>query len=149
MGQPVRRGAQTTIAEHGHTGRNDGGLLNAGILLGQVPQVSASNIKTSGLTAAVTTTNLVVAPPPGLWEVLIYVEIVTKTANGTVTVTLAWTDNGGAQTDATTTLAVTAAGQRITGKVLCEIASGNLTYAVAVGTFTGSYNIRLVPVRLV
>ena len=55
---------------------------------------------------------------------------------GTLTVTIAWTDAVGATTSTPITAFSLAATGRTTGRQLVKIASGNVTYAVAV---TGIY----------
>ena len=145
---PVHVGAAPIIPEHGHAKRNDGGTLDAAIFLGRMP-IIPSSVRRTGETAAIATAALVSAAAPGLWGVLAYIEVTMLTLAGTITLTIGWTDAVGATTDATIAGVMGAAG-RIKGVVLpIEVLSGNVTYAVAIGTFTGTYNIRLVPLRFV
>lgn len=142
----VRRGTTLIVPEHAHTGVRDGGKLSASLFTGQVP-LNGTALSLTGQTAAITTTNLAVAPAPGDWLLFVYLEVTTHTTNGTITVTIGWTDTVGATTDATVTAAFTATG-RIRGILPLRIASGNLTYAVAIGTWAGAFRMDLVPVRL-
>jgi hypothetical protein len=137
-----------TVPDHGHTKRGDGGLLSSSIYADRMPLV-LNALRSTGLTAAVATASVVTGAAPGLWRLNVYVTLTALTVAGTLTVTLGWTDAGGATTNATITKAVTAAPDRFSGTVLADVASGNLTYAVAVGLFTGTYQIRVVPERLV
>lgn len=145
---PIRVGAIPPIPEHGHTKRGDGGLLDAAIFVGRMPLVT-SPIRRTGETAAIATATLVSGPVPGAWGVLVYIEVTALTVGGTLVVTIGWTDAVGATTDATLAAAFGATG-RLKGMVQpLEIASGNLTYAVAIGLFVGTYSVRVVPLRYV
>lgn len=105
------------------------------------PAVAAGALGKVDLTAQaadITTTNLSNTPPAGLYRVDVYL-ITTATDAGasTLTVTIGWTDTLGATTDTSMTRVLTATGRTV-GSVLCQVASGNITYAVTGGGTYGT-----------
>ena len=121
----------------------DSALAGFPVFVGQdPPAVASARLGKVDLTAQVvdiTTTALSNTPPAGVYEVEVYLMCTTADAlAGSLTVTIGWTDNVGATTDATTITAfpLTATGRTRAVYAPLRVASGNITYAVAV---TGIY----------
>ena len=104
------------------------------------PAVAAGSLGKVDLTAQtadITTTNLSNTPPAGVYEVEVYLLCTTADVTaGSLTVTLGWTDGVGATTSTPITAFTLAATGRTSGRQLMQVASGNITYAVAI---TGGY----------
>ena len=122
-----------------------GGYSLAGlpVFVGQDPPAVASarlgKVDLTAQVANIATTDLSNTPPAGVYEVEVYLMCTTADAlAGSLTVTIGWTDNVGATTDATTITAfpLTATGRTRAVYAPLRVASGNITYAVAV---TGIY----------
>jgi len=106
------------------------------------PAVAVGSLGKVDLTAQVAdiaTTDLSNTPPAGVYEAEIYLACTTAdAAAGTLTVTVGWTDNVGATTSTPVTLFPLTATGRTTGRQIVRMASGNITYAVAVTGIYGS-----------
>jgi hypothetical protein len=117
---------------------------NASIFLPNLPTVSivgadtgTGKVSLTGQTANIGTTALLTAPTTGtVYRVTAYIEG-TTVGTGTLTVTIGWTDNVGATTDAGLTLSLLGTG-RASRTIPVFVASGNVTYAVS-GYLTGAY----------
>lgn len=111
------------------------------VLVGNDPPTVASGalgkVDLTAQTANIATTNLSSTPPAGLYAVEVYIACTTADVTaGTLAVTIGWTDVLGATTTTPVTgFALTATG-RASGRQLVQVASGDITYAVAV---TGAY----------
>ena len=119
----------------------DSALAGFPVFVGQdPPAVASARLGKVDLTAQVvdiTTTALSNTPPAGFYEVEVYLLCTAADATaGTLTVTIGWTDNVGATTSTPVTLFPLTATGRTTGRQMVRVASGNITYAVAV---TGIY----------
>ena len=125
-------------ADHDHSDFRSGGKLSRRAFSSLNPFSTPTSVTTN---AAITTANLVVNPDARLWEVTIYLEVTAKSANGTVTVTIGWTDANGATSDAYAPV-VNAVGH-YSSRIIARPASANLTYATTLGTFTGTYTLWL------
>ena len=98
---------------------------------------SLGKVDSTAQVADVTTTNLSNTPPAGVYEVEVYLLCTTADVTaGTLTVTLGWTDGVGATTSTPITAFTLASTGRTSGRQLMQVASGNITYAVAI---TGGY----------
>lgn len=115
---------------------------NVPIVGDDAPAVASGNlgkVDLTGQTANIATTNLSSTPPTGVYAVEVYLQCTTADLTaGSLTVTIGWTDDVGATTDAT---AIMGFGLGTTGRTRAvyaplRVASGDLTYAVAI---TGSY----------
>lgn len=135
------KGTPEAITVHSHASSQQGGLLTASAFGGKHP--FTTTVKVLGATGAVTTANILSGPLAGPYLVTVYVEVTAKTTNGIITVTIGWTDAVGATTETTLTAFTFNATGR--GKTIfpIEVASGDVTYAVGIGTFTGTYNCRV------
>jgi len=104
------------------------------------PAVAAGSLGKVDLTAQgadISTTNLSNTPPVGVYEIEVIVVCTAVDAGaGTLTVTVGWTDVGGARTDTSVTRDLTATGQN-SGRVLMQVNSGNITYATAASGIYG------------
>lgn len=99
-----------------------------------VPAI-VDNVALTAQVADITATNITNAGTAGVYRVNYVLECTTADVTaGTLTLTIAWTDGAGATTS-TATRILTAVG-RASGTVFLQLASGNVTYAVAV---TGIY----------
>lgn len=98
---------------------------------------SLGKVDLTAQTANIGATNLSSTPPAGLYEVEAY--LLTTTADaaaGTLAVNIAWTDGVGATNVNVIAGHVLTATGRTTGSALCQVASGDISYAV---TVTGGY----------
>lgn len=122
-------------------------LLEMQNLLGTIPIVgndapavasgALGKVDLTAQTADIATTNLSSTPPAGLYMVEAYLLCTTAdAAAGTLTVTIGWTDTVGATTSTPITAFPLTATGRTTGRQLVQVASGDISYAVAV---TGAY----------
>lgn len=105
----------------------------------------AATYNATGQTANIGSTNLLTAPAAGMYRVTCYLET-TAGGVGTNIVTLSWTDDAGAATDATTILALTGVGRKST-VIPAYIASGNLSFATS-GYTSGTFALRIRVERL-
>ena len=131
------------------------GATNAVLtVVGGVPAWVAGGIvlNNTGKTADITTTNLTSSPTAGVYEVKVYLMCTTNDVTaGALTVTIGWTDSVGATTSTPITAFSLAATGRTTGRQIVQVASGNITYAVAVaggigyGTSVYAIHVRVVP----
>jgi len=116
-------------------------LSGAPVVVGDDPPAVAAGslgkVDLTAQTADITTTNLSNTPPAGVYEVEVYLLCTTADVTaGSLTVTLGWTDGVGATTSTPITAFTLAATGRTSGRQLMQVASGNITYAVAI---TGGY----------
>jgi hypothetical protein len=104
------------------------------------PAVASGSLGKVDLTAQVAnigTTALSSTPPAGLYAVEVYIATTTADVTaGTLAVVIGWTDVVGATTANAVAAHTLAATGRSTGRQLCQVASGDITYAV---TITGGY----------
>lgn len=126
-------------------GRNYGlGNLSGNVVVvgDDAPAVASGalgKVDLTAQTADITTTNLSSTPPAGVYAVEVYLMCTTSDVTaGTLTVTIGWTDDVGATTDATSIAAfpLTATGRAKAVYAPLRVNSGDITYAVAV---TGIY----------
>lgn len=105
-------------------------------------QLYARTTKFAGQLASLGTTVLLAAPPPDMYHVDVYQECGLGGAAGTVLCTVSYTDNVGATTQATVTLALTGLGHLATRFVIV-VASGDITFTTTVVGAVGSpqYNV--------
>ncbi len=130
-------------------------VVNALNLTGNIPVIgddppavasgALGKVDLTAQTADIGSTNLSNTPPAGFYEIQAILEDTTADAlAGIVTVTFAWTDDVGATTDASLTLALTGTGRaRVT--IPIYVASGNISYSTAhTGIFgSAAYAIRI------
>lgn len=106
-----------------------------------------AKLNATAQTADITTTNLATSMQAGQYHIDVYIEnTTTDVTAGIVTLTLAWTDDVGATTDATVTQDLTGlAARRAALSRNVYLASGNITYATAhSGIFgTSAYALRI------
>lgn len=114
------------------------------VVVGDDPPAVASGalgkVDLTGQTAAIGSTALSNTPPAGLYSVQVYAVCTTASGSGTpnLDVTIGWTDVLGATTtNAVTGLLLSATG-RASGRVLCQVASGNITYSTTINSASGS-----------
>ncbi|OGS00826.1 MAG: hypothetical protein A2V88_06205 [Elusimicrobia bacterium RBG_16_66_12] len=113
------------------------------------PAVAAGSLGKVDLTAqtgAIGSTNLSNGPPAGLYAIEVYAACTTASGSGapTLDVTIGWTDVLGATTvnvaglNGTTFALNLAATGRAHGKVLAQVASGEITYATTINAASGN-----------
>ena len=120
-----------------------GNIAGNVMVVGDDPPTVASGalgkVDLTGQVANITTTNLSSTPPAGVYAVEVYLQCTTNDVTaGTLTVTIGWTDDVGATTDAAAIAAfpLTATGRAKAVYAPLRVASGDITYAVAI---TGAY----------
>lgn len=125
-------------------------MVGTFVMVGDDPPAVASRalgkVDLTGQTAAIGSTALSNGSPAGLYEVDIYAVCTTASGAGapTLDVTLGWTDVLGATTQnvvglngTTFALPLSATG-RAHGKIILQLASGNITYATTINAAAGS-----------
>jgi hypothetical protein len=123
------------------------GALNGGALT-WTPFVfdNDSNVNLTAQTASIGSSNLLTAPVVGLYEIDYYLCCTTADAGTpavSVQLTIGHTDRAGATTQTSAALSLAAVG-RDRGKMLVEVASGNITYATTVVTAgSAQYSLRV------
>lgn len=104
---------------------------------------SLGSINLTGQTATIGSIALLTAPAAGLYKVDIYMAKTTAGTSGTVTCTIGYTDPSSAATQVTSAITFGSTGF-ISSIFLCEVASGNLTYATTVtANVGGQYSLRI------
>lgn len=89
--------------------------------------------------ASIGTTVLQTPAVNGLYRLSYYLEIIATDPTGTITLTLGWTDDNGAQTlDVVNALSLAATGYAQGQVVEFAKTTGNITYAVTLAGLTGS-----------
>jgi len=126
-------------------------LTGTNVLAGDdAPAVAAGalgKVDLSAQTSAIGSTNLSSTPPAGVYAVEVYVACTTASGAGapTLDVTVGWTDNVGATTQnvaaepgATAFPLPLSATGRSKGRVLCRVASGDISYSTTINAAAGT-----------
>lgn len=113
--------------------------------------LSVANVDLTGQTASIGTTTTLSSPPAGIYAVKVVAMCTTASGSGapTLDVTIGWTDDVGATTQAVISgLSLSATG-RSSGQTVLRVSSGSITHATTINAASGSPQyalyIRIVP----
>lgn len=133
-----------TLANSAARNYGFGNLSGNVVVVGDDPPAVASGslgkVDLTGQTAAIGSTALSNTPPAGLYAVEVYAACTTASGSGapTLDVTIGWTDVVGATTQSAVTALSLAATGRASGRVLAQVASGNITYSTTINAASGT-----------